>query len=392
MNSSHFPRPQLAATFSDELMGKTPLSDAQNGLFIAGERRTGKTQFMRLDLRPELENRGLLVLYADLKVTVKLTPFEAMQQMLHQAVQENLGAIARTVKAMGLDKIGIPGALGIDLKSIGKTDGLSLYQVIDVLHKATKKQIVLIIDEAQHALTSDDGEGLMWALKSARDQMKTRDGSNLMLVMSGSHTDKLTLLLNSPKAPFWGSQVRAMPKLGDDFVDAYASEVRTSRPELSAVRTSELAKAFEHFGRRPQFFAAALARAAGASNDAHMFEQTLLIESKTQSQVDRQRFTDVYLALEKLEQAVLERLIVQGKAFRAFDASALTFYKDRISKKVTATQVQRAIDALRENEEELIWKSTRGEYSVYDQGLIAWHAYLTAQREWPPVVEIAKLL
>jgi hypothetical protein len=395
MNTKHFPRPALAAAFADELMGKTPLSDAPNGLFIAGERRTGKSQFMRLDLKPMLEQRGLLVLYVDLKANVKLPSLEAMQQALHQAVQENLGAVAKFAKSTGLDKIGVPGAFGIDLRSIGKTDGLSLYQVLDVLHKATKKQIVLIVDEAQHALTSDGGEALMWALKSARDQMKTTIGSDLMLVMSGSHTDKLTLLLNSPKTPFWGSQVRGMPKLDDDFVLEYAAQISTSRPEFSTVRSSEMVKAFEHFGRRPQFFVNAVGRAAASSHDASGFEQMLVAESQMQTQADRQRFTDMFLALSKLEQAVLERLIVQGKAFRAFDANALAFYSERLSGVaihaktkvkaiVSATQVQRAIDALRENEEELVWQSTRGEYSIYDQGLIAWHTYLVAQREWPP--------
>lgn len=389
MNIKHFSRPELAAAFADELLGKTPFSDAPNGLFIAGERRTGKTDFVRLDLKPLLEQRGLLVLYADLKsnAKLKLPPLDVLLQVLQQAVQDNLGVVAKAAKAMGLDKIGVPGAFGIDLRSLGKTDGLSLYQVFDLLRKATKKQIVLIIDEAQHALTSDDGDTLMWALKSARDQMKTVNGSELMLVMSGSHTDKLTLLLNTPKAPFWGSQIRAMPKLGDDFVQRYAAQVRESRPELGTVRSSEMIKAFEHFGRRPQFFVHAVGAAAAQSFDASTFEQKLLDESQMQAQADRQRFTDMFLALSKLEQAVLERLIVQGKAFKAFDTNALAFYSARVGKgksTVSSAQVQRAIDALRQNEEELVWQSSRGEYSVYDQSLVAWHAYLLSQRAWPP--------
>jgi hypothetical protein len=391
MNDNHFPRPKLAASFADELMGLTPLSDAPNGLFIAGERPTGKTQFIRLDLKPELERRGLLVLYVDLKTNVKLSVVDAVQQVLHQAVQDNLGLVSKTAKSMGLEKIGVPGAFGIDLRSVGKTEGLSFYQVLNLLNKATKKKIVFIVDEAQHALTSEDGEALMWSLKSARDQMKTAQGGDLMLVMSGSHTDKLTLLLSSPKAPFWGSQVRAMPKLDDDFVRAYAVQVATSRPELSTVRRSEMIKAFDHFGRRPQFFVAAVARAAAASQDGATFEHMLVKESQAQAQVDRQRFSDMFIALSPLEQAVLERLIVQGKEFKAFDSSAIAFYTERLSTikpkpktAVTTVQVQRAIDSLRENDEELVWKSSRGEYAIYDQGLIAWHAYLISERAWPP--------
>lgn len=385
MSTPHHPRPNLAKTYADELMGKTPFSDAPNGLFLAGERRTGKTEFLRLDLQPEMQARGCLALYLDLMVDNSLPPLDAVRQALQQAVQDNLGGIAKIAKSMGLEKIGIPGVFGIDLRSIGKSDGLSLYQVLDVLHKATKKPVVLIIDEAQQALTSDEGETLMWGLKSARDQMKTARGGDLMLVMSGSHTEKLTLLLNSPSAPFWGSQVRAMPKLDDDFVQTYAARVRQERPELATVRSSEMVKAFEHFGRRPQLFIGAVGRAAAASHDATEFEAALLRESMHQTQADRGRFTDAYLELSALEQAVLERLIAEGKAFRAFDAKALAFYAHRTGKtKVTATQVQRAIDALRNNAEQLVWKSVRGDYAVYDQGLIGWHAFLVAQQAWPP--------
>ncbi|MDR3370890.1 AAA family ATPase [Rhodoferax sp.] len=385
MSTHHHPRPTLAQGIADELMGKTSFSDAQNGLFLAGERRTGKTDFLRLDLQPLLQDLSVLTIYVDLMANKNQSPMTVVQQALQQVVHDNLGAIAKVAKSMGLEKIGVPGAFGIDLRSIGKTEGLSLHQVLDLLNKATKKPLTLIIDEAQHALTSDEGDALMWALKSARDQMKTSTGAQLMLVMSGSHTDKLTMLLNSPSAPFWGSQVRAMPKLGDDFVQAYVALLRRERPELATVRSSEMVQAFEHFGHRPQLFVEAIGRAAAASNDAQAFEAALLVESSRQTQVDRDRFTTTYLALTPLEQAVLERLIVESKAFRAFDAKALAFYAQRTAQaKVTAVQVQRAIDALRNNDEELVWKSLRGDYAVYDQGLIGWHAHLVTQHTWPP--------
>ena len=82
---------------------------------------------------------------------------------------------------------------------------------------------------------------------------------------------------------------------------------------------------------------------------------------------------------------MLERLITEGKQFRAFDAQALAFYAERTGKpKVAVAAVQRAIDAMRERSEDLVWKSLRGDYAIYDQGLIAWHAYLVNQRAWPP--------
>lgn len=384
MNSSHYPRPQLAIELADALTGKTPFSDAPNGLFLAEDRRTGKSQFLRLDLLPELQRRGLLALYVDLKVSAA-TPTQAVQQMLFEAVQSNSGLVSKFAKSVGLEKITVPGMLTLDVSGIGKTEGLSLYQVLNVLHQATKKPIVLIIDEAQHALTHDEGEALMWALKSARDQMKTVEGANLMLVMSGSHTDKLTLLLNSRRAPFWGSQVRSVPKLDDKFVESYAAKVRLHRPELGAIRTSVMVDAFEHFGRRPQFFIDAVGRAASTSHDGQAFEAALVAQGKQRRGDDRDRFTSIYLALSPIEQALLERILIEGKSFRPFDADALAFYAQRIGKpKVSAQVAQRAIDSLRNNDEELVWKSLRGDYSVYDQSLNDWYAFLLAAGQWPP--------
>ena len=210
-----------------------------------------------------------------------------------------------------------------------------------------------------------------------------------MLVMSGSHSDKLSMLLNSKTAPFWGSVVQQLPTLGDDFADAQLAELRTAYPTLSALRGSVARNAFDHVGRRPPFFEIAIKEALAASGapahcDAAAFEKALLEITQQSAQRDRAGYTAVYLALESLEQAVLVRLIEQGPAFRPFDAPSLAFYGQQLSDKVGTGAVQKALDALREHSEQLVWKSQRGHYAVYDQGLLAWHAFLVANMAWPP--------
>jgi len=385
----HHPRPHLARDYADALLGKTAFSTATDGLFVAGERRTGKSMFLRHDLVPELERRGVLALYVDLMENTDKTPTDALAQVLAQEVQKCLGVVAKAAKATGLDKISVPGVMTIDLKTIGKTDGLSLAQVLELIHKQTNKPIALLVDEAQHALTSEGGEALMWALKSARDQMKTPTGNNLMLLMSGSHADKLSLLLNSHSAPFWGSAVRQLPTLGDDFVDAVMADLRHAYPPLATVRGSVARDAFAHAGRRPPFFEQAIEEAvqtwlAQGGADASQFEAALLDTTRHSAERDRQGYTDIYLALAPLEQAVLARLIEQGRAFRPFDAPALAHYSQQLGETVGAAAVQKALDALRANNTQLVWKSQRGQYSVYDQGVLAWHAYLVAAALWPP--------
>ena len=63
------------------------------------------------------------------------------------------------------------------------------------------QSVALIIDEAQHALTSEAGEAGMTALKSARDQLNKPGKTRLMIVMSGSDRDKLLRLVNTRVRP-----------------------------------------------------------------------------------------------------------------------------------------------------------------------------------------------
>ncbi len=384
MSPDHFPRPALAAEFANEMLGRVPLSDAPNGLFISGPRRTGKTAFLRFDLKPELEKCGVLVIYADLWADEPKTLLDRLIHPIRDAVQANLGAISKMVKSAGLDKLSIPGVAQIDLSKIGKTDGLSLYATLKMLHDATAKPIALIVDEAQEGLTSEEGQSAMRALKSARDQMKTPQGSSLMLVMAGSHRDKLMRLLNTSAAPFWGSEVRALQPLGDDFVQHLLSKVKAGRPEWAAVSRLRMQEAFAHFGHRPQFFRNALMQHAKDAPDAKSFEDALLKAAKSQQRAQREEHTENYKALEPLQQAIVARMLDLGAAFAPYDESAKKFYAHHTGGPVSTAQVQSALDALRNDERRLIWKSLRGEYSIYDQSMVEWHSVLVAEGNWPP--------
>ena len=59
----HFPRKVLADELVAALRGQTVFGDAQNGLFLAAPRRTGKSTFLQADLQPALEAAGAVVEY-----------------------------------------------------------------------------------------------------------------------------------------------------------------------------------------------------------------------------------------------------------------------------------------------------------------------------------------
>ena len=82
---------------------------------------------------------------------------------------------------------------------------------------------------------------------------------------------------------------------------------------------------------------------------------------------------------------MLWRLLQLEHAFKPFDAPALAFYTQQSGKKVAATQAQKALERLRDSDPPLVWKSLRGDYSLYDIEMLDWYAYRVGQQTWPPV-------
>lgn len=380
-----FPRTALAQELVAALQGKPMLGDAHNGLFLAAPRRTGKSTFLQGDLRPALEAAGVAVVYVDLWADARRDPGALIAEAIARALQARLGLVARTARKAGLDKVKL-GGLEVDTSKIGKVDGLTLTEALRLLHEHVSQPVALIIDEAQHALTSEAGEAAMTALKSARDQLNRPGVVNLMLVMSGSDRDKLLRLVNTAGAPFYGSQVQRMPALGADFIAHVAALIEAQRPELKPVDQKALQQAFALFGERPQFFMAALGQVlsplAGLTG---RFEPALLVAAQQQQAQDESQMESDYLGLKPAEQAVLWRMLEQGVRFRPYDAEALRFYRDKVGHPVSVAQAQRALESLRQRMPALAWKSVRGEYALEDVAMHRWYEARVAAGQWPPM-------
>ncbi len=381
---SAFSRVALAQELVAALQGKALLGDAHNGLFLAAPRRTGKSTFLQVDLRPALEAAGVVVVYVDLWADARRDPGALIAEAIARALEPHLGLVARTAKKAGLDKLKL-GGLEVDTSRIGKTDGLTLAAALRLLHEYANKPVALIIDEAQHALTSEAGEAAMTALKSARDQLNQPGAVNLMLVMSGSDRDKLLRLVNSAAAPFYGSQIQRMPPLGPDFIAHVATLIEAQRPKLKPVDRVALQRSFEVFGFRPQFFMAALAEVLSPlSGISGRFEPALLQAAQNSQAQDEAQMESEYLGLKSSEQAVLWRMLAQGARFRPYDSEALRFYREATGHPVNAAQAQRALENLRQRSPALVWKSARGEYALDDAAMHRWYEARVAANTWPP--------
>ncbi len=385
----YFPRLSLAQEMSEALRGSNLFNDAPNGLFLAAPRRTGKTTFLQADLKPELEKHGIVVIYVDLWAAPLRDPGELIAEAIGRALRGQLGMVSKAAKASGLESITLAGALKIDTSKIGQPDGSTLADALRTLHQLAKAPLALIVDEAQHSLTSEAGENAMTALKSARDQLNRPGQVNLMLVMSGSDRDKLLRLVNANAAPFYGSSIKHLPLLDADFVTHLAALIERQRPELAPVDQTLLGQAFQILGQRPQFFIDILGQAlspfAADTQAVSRFEPTVLALAHQRLEQDRQHMESDFLALRPIEQAVIWRMLALGARFRPYDAEALQFYSDKTNSPTTRAMAQKAMEALRNRQPSLVWKSARGEYAIDDAAMHQWFAQRIQAGSWPPV-------
>ena len=383
----YFTRLQLAEDMCEALQGSNLFNDAPNGLFLAAPRRTGKSTFLQADLKPALERRGIAVIYVDLWAAPQRDPGELIAEAIGRALRSHLGPIAKAARASGLESVSIAGALKIDTSKIGRPEGATLTDALRTLHELTKAPVALIVDEAQHSLTSEAGESAMTALKSARDQLNRPGQVNLMLVMSGSDRDKLLRLVNANAAPFYGSSIKHLPLLGEDFVAHLAALIENQRPELKPVDQALLSQAFQTLGNRPQFFIDALGEALSPfrSGETQRVEPVVVELARQRLEQDRLQMESEYLALRPVEQAVIWRMLEQGPRFRPYDAEALRFYSDKTDTTITRAMAQKAMEALRNRQPSMVWKSARGEYAIDDAAMHHWYQQRVALGTWPPI-------
>lgn len=384
----HFSRRPLADEMCEALRGSNLFNDAPNGLFLAAPRRTGKSTFLQVDLLPALQQQGVVVVYVDLWAAPTKDPGELIAEAIGRALREHLGPVARAAKASGLDSVTIAGALKIDTSKIGRPDGSTLTDALRALHELARAPVALIVDEAQHSLTSVAGESAMTALKSARDQLNRPGEVNLILVMSGSDRDKLLRLVNANAAPFYGSSIKHLPLLGDDFVRHLAVLVERQRPGLAPVDREQLARAFQILGHRPQFLLDALGQALSpfgpGADSGQRFEPLVVQLAEQRLEQERQQLESDFLALRALERAVIWRMLALGPRFRPYDAEALRFYGDKTGQVITRAMAQKAMDALRDRQPSLVWKSARGEYAIDDAAMHRWYTQRVEAGTWPP--------
>ncbi|CAM3827565.1 hypothetical protein CCOS865_01616 [Pseudomonas reidholzensis] len=365
-------RPALAARLSKLITQVAVGSAASSGVFLAAPRRTGKSTFAREDLRPALEAAGAIVLYADLWQDLTKDPGLVIVEAVREVVGHNEGFVTRLAKNAGMQHVTVAG-LSFSLDKIGLGTDIDLTKALVALSDESKKIIVLMIDEAQHAITTDAGVAALFALKAARDELNSSRHHGLRIVCTGSNRDKLAMLRNSKDQAFFGASMVPFPTLDQDFIDWFCANVDLPYP-LDPVNVFEL---FQACGYRPELL--------GAAADEIRFDFTLApadvperfaILVRAQADELNANLQKVLHSLTPIQSAVIRVMSAKGDSYAPFEAPTLELYARAMAQvgiaenaiKVEVPGVQQALIALQEKK--LVWKASRGVYAVDEQVIV----------------------
>lgn len=369
--SSIYRRPGLASQMAKQLLNPGVLDEGlRSGLFLSGLRRTGKTTFLINDLIPALEEAGALVVYVDLWSDTQASPAALVLAAIRKTLAElqtPASTLLQKLKRVGGADLGAFGfKFGFKLESVGAAGGPTLAQALTEVVDQAKTNVVLIIDEVQHAITSDDGNQMLLALKAARDAINPRPGTpgHFIFIGTGSHRALVSELTARRNQAFAGATSVPYPVLDDDYVEHLLG--RLAQDGVEPLPSLEVAaKAFRTLGNRPEEMLKALRQLVrhlpqGANPDEHLPVIAATLRS-----------TAADIELMKVEQlgglatAIFGRIAsTDGDARGLFSADAAADYAKALGREVRVEEAQPVVnDLLAAN---LIMRKGHGLYGVTD--------------------------
>ena len=292
---------------------------------------------------------------------VFLRCLDAVRATLQQMQTPGSGLLQR-FKGLNLGAVGL--TLGFQIEHLGTPGGATLAQAFSELVAKARVDVVLIVDEVQQALGTEDGTSLLHALKAARDAVNAQPGTpgHFLFLGTGSHKSLITDMATRHSQPFTGALTTAYEPLGQDFVQWQLQRI-ASAPGVVLPSAATAWAGFEALGHRPEEMLKALVQLQSSPAPA---DQAFPIICATLASAA----ADVELrAIEEfgeLGQAVFD-FIAQGSETGVsglFGEEAMANYAARTGGKVPTSQVQKLAEKM--ISANLIARPGHGIYTVAD--------------------------
>ncbi|HEX5737316.1 MAG TPA: ATP-binding protein [Hydrogenophaga sp.] len=313
-----------------------------------------------------LEARNALVVYVDLWADRTKNP----AVLVHDAVRSTLrelqtpgSRLLQRFKGLSLGAAGF--SFGFQLERIGEPGGVTLAQAFDELVEKAKVNVVLIADEVQQTLGTEEGFALRHALKAARDAVNAKPGTpgRFLFIGTGSHKSLLAEMTSRRAQPFAVPLSASYQGLGQDFVQWQLDRIAAA-PGVVLPSVGAAWQGFQTMGHRPEELLKALRQlqqAAGTDPDT-AFRIICATLADAAADVELKAIDD----LGELGKALFERIAAGGESgiSGVFGADALAFYAERTGSPVETSQVQNIADKM--VNANLVVRPTHGVYMVAD--------------------------
>ncbi|WP_291519769.1 ATP-binding protein [Acidovorax sp.] len=365
-----FHRPQLAFDLATQLLSPGVLEQGlRSGLFLSGPWRTGKTTFLLHDMKPALEDRGALALYVNLWSDASAEPSTLIYSALRSALTEMQTATG--THQSGVHRLRNQGVctarftFGFPIADLGTPTGATVAQVATEIVDQAKTDLVFIVDEVQHMLTSKAGLALLHGFKAARDAVNARVNSPGHFIFMGAGSDHAQILdmTMQSRAAFLGATSFDYPTLGEDYVQ-YVLQWIVEDGNIVVPSLPVASESFALLGRRP----ADLLRALRTLQQfqPHEANRYLPVIANTLRQ------SDADITIKKIEELGVLGCAVFDHAAQAdegatglFSAAAIECYSSAVGREVTIEEVQVIAQLLQDSS--IIVRRGYGRHAVTDQ-------------------------
>lgn len=241
-------RPALAESYLALLR-----SQPGRPLALFAPRRIGKTFFLDHDLAPAARQAGMRPVYADLWLQ-RGAPLAAINHALEEALDDATVPRSSAGKAARAPVTRL-GALGVSVdlgaaparRELPAQPELRFDSLVQRLHEAAAKPLLLLLDEAQALAEGAHADALAGSLRAVLHKRREQ----VSAVLTGSSPDALAQLLATAGAPMYQfAQVLNFPMLGDEYLSALAehfARVHGGRRPL----LDDLRRLFAQLGHKP---------------------------------------------------------------------------------------------------------------------------------------------
>lgn len=364
-----FSRKHLAHEMAEKLLRPGALdSQLRSGMFLSGQRRTGKTTFLKQDLIPILEAQGAIVIYVDLWSDPQANPAALVQNAIKAKLQSieapdsTIWAVLRRIKGIDLGAAGFK--LGINLDNLGAPSGATLADAFCHVVDKAHTDVVVVVDEVQHAISTEEGNQMLTAMKAARDAVNGRANTSghFLFIGTGSHRAKVQELVINRNQAFLGAITLDFPLLGDDYVEFVRNRLSVTYLQLPSLEA--MIAGFKTLGHRPEELIKALWKVTHLSSSQNMDDVFRIVTQTLKSSMAEVELSKLE-HLGSLAMLVFDRITKSqtgGKGL--YSAEALASYKAEIGVDVTTSEVQQTINVL--HADNLVMRNGHGSYCVSD--------------------------